>query len=81
MYETSRLLRRRAPRPLPRGRGRIVLRTEQDWDRDLEPVLVEDGGEASTFALEAKKPFLYFKPCLVAGDGSVRWSVGPTCSC
>ena len=71
------LLRRRLRVRYPAGEGRIVLRTELDWDRDLEPVLVEDGGEASSFALEAKKPFLYFKPCLLAGDGSVRWSVGP----
>jgi predicted alpha/beta superfamily hydrolase len=77
MYETSRLLRRELRVRYPAGEGRIVLRTEQDWARDLEPVLVEGGGEAATFALEAKKPFLYFKPCLLAGDGSVRWSVGP----
>jgi predicted alpha/beta superfamily hydrolase len=77
MYETSMRLRRQLRIRYPAGEGRIALRTELDWDRDLEPVLVEDGGDASTFTLEARKPFLYFKPCLVAGDGSVRWSVGP----
>ncbi len=77
MYATSVLLSRQLRVRYPAGEGRIVLRTELDWDRDLQPILVEDGGETSTFALEAKKPFLYFKACLVAGDGSVRWSVGP----
>lgn len=55
----------------------MVLRTELDWESDLEPVEVSDDGETSTFALEARKPFLYFKPCLRNGEGGVRWSVGP----
>ena len=54
----------------------MVLRTELDWDRDLEPVAVSDDGETSTFALETKKPFLYFKPCLKSA-GEVHWAVGP----
>ena len=49
----------------PAGRGRIVLRTEPDWDWNLEPVQVSEDGTTSTFALEADQPFLYFKPCLV----------------
>ena len=61
MYETSMQLRRQLRVRYPAGQGRIVLRTELDWDRDLEPTLVSDGGEVSTFALEARKPFLYFK--------------------
>jgi predicted alpha/beta superfamily hydrolase len=55
----------------------MVLRTELDWDRDLEPVAVSEEGETSTFELEARKPFLYFKPCLRTGDEGVRWCVGP----
>src|SRR6185436_18449607 len=35
-----------------------------------------DDGETSVFELEARKPFLYCKPCLVAADGRVRWAVG-----
>jgi predicted alpha/beta superfamily hydrolase len=77
MYETSMPLRRQIRVRYPAGEGRIVLRTGLDWDRDLPPILVEDGSETWTFALEARKPFVYFKPCLVAGDGSVRWSAGP----
>ena len=74
---TETLLRRKLRVRYPAGRGRIVLRTELDWDRDIEPVAVSDDGETSTFALEAQAPFLYFKPCLRMPDGAgVRWSVG-----
>jgi hypothetical protein len=54
----------------------MVLRTELDWDRDEEPVAVSDDGETSTFDLEARRPFLYFKCVLKAGDSGERWSVG-----
>ena len=75
-YETKMLLRRRIRVRYPAGEGSIVLRTELDWDRDLEPVVVEDDGTTSTFELEARKPFLYFKPCL-RKEGQRRWAVGP----
>ena len=77
MYQTESLLRRELRVRYPAAAGRIVLRTELDWDHDLEPVSVSGDGETSTFVLEARKPFLYFKACLVAADGTVRWSVGP----
>jgi predicted alpha/beta superfamily hydrolase len=76
MYETETLLRRRLRVRYPAGHGRMLLRTELDWDRDLEPVAVSDDGETSTFALETRKPFVYFKPCLRSG-GDVLWAVGP----
>jgi predicted alpha/beta superfamily hydrolase len=76
LYRTETLLRRQLNVRYPAGRGRMVLRTELDWDRDVEPAVVSDDGGTSTFALEARKPFLYFKPCLRAADG-VRWAVGP----
>jgi predicted alpha/beta superfamily hydrolase len=59
--------------PLPDGR--IVLRTELDWDRDLEPTVVSEDGTTFTFELEAKRPFLYFKPCWKIGD-ETRWATG-----
>jgi hypothetical protein len=31
----------------PAGRGEIILRTEQDWERDLAPVSVSDDGQTS----------------------------------
>src|SRR5262245_15266804 len=77
MYETGALLKRQLRVRHPAGHGRMVLRTELDWDRDLEPVEVSDDGTTSTFALAARKPFLYFKPCLRPPDGAARWSVGP----
>ena len=76
MYATQTLLRRQLSVRYPAGQGRIVLRTELDWDEDVEPVEVEDGGETSTFALEARKPFLYFKPCLKSPEGGTTWAVG-----
>jgi predicted alpha/beta superfamily hydrolase len=76
MYQTQRLLRRKLRIRYPAGQGRIVLRTELDWDKDVLPTAVSRDGTTSTFALEAKRPFLYFKPCLRAKDGSVRWAVG-----
>jgi predicted alpha/beta superfamily hydrolase len=77
MYQTETVLRRQLRVRYPAGHGRMVLRTELDWDRDLEPVSVTGDGETSTFALETRKPFLYFKPCLRTDGGGARWSVGP----
>ena len=54
----------------------MILRTEQNWNRDIEPIAISDDGNTFTFQLRAKEPFLYFKPCLVR-DGEFRWSIGP----
>lgn len=77
MYRTKTVLKRELRVRYPGGQGRLVLRTELDWDRDMEPVSMADDGETSIFRLEARKPFLYFKPCLVTVDGGVHWAVGP----
>jgi predicted alpha/beta superfamily hydrolase len=77
LYQTQTLLRRKIRVRYPKGEGRMALRTELDWDHDLEPAAVEDDGETSVFELEARKPFLYFKPCLRKGDAAPRWAVGP----
>jgi len=76
MYRTETLLKRQIRVHYPAGRGRMVLRTELDWERDTVPLAVSDDGETSTFALEARKPFLYFKCVLKAGDSGGLWSVG-----
>jgi len=76
LYRTERTLARTLRVAYPSGRGRIVLRTEKDWERDLEPVAVSEDGNVSTFALEADQPFLYFKPCLVE-SGARHWALGP----
>jgi len=75
-YRTGKLLRRQLRVRYPAAGARIVLRTELDWDRDLEPVSVCDDGTCFTFALEAPRPFLRFKPCLRRG-GEFHWAAGP----
>ena len=75
MYRTGRPLRRTLRVAYPAGRGRMVLRTELDWDRDVEPVEVGADGTVSTFVVEVDRPFLYYKPCLVEG-GTLRWCQG-----
>ena len=55
LYRTERSLARTLRVAYPAGRGRIVLRTEQDWERDIEPVVVSGDGTQSTFALEADR--------------------------
>ena len=59
----------------PLQQGKITLRTEQDWKIDIEPVSVDDNGQALTFNVESELPFLYCKPCLLL-DGEVRWAAG-----
>lgn len=53
----------------------MVLRTEQDWDRDQEPHEVYNDGECFEFRLEHHRPFLFCKPCIVDDQG-LHWSVG-----
>lgn len=59
----------------PLERGRLVLRTERDWDRDVEPVAVSDEGRCFAFELEHDRPFLFCKPCIQDG-AALHWSVG-----
>ena len=75
LYKTSTTLKRTLRVSYPAGNGRIVLRTEQDWDRDIEALEVSEDGNTSTFQLRADQPFLYFKPCLLQ-DGQIHWAVG-----
>jgi len=75
LYRTERLLTRELRVRYPAAEGRIVLRTDLEWDRDVEAVSVSDDRTTYTFRLEAKRPFLYFKPCLRIGD-DLRWAVG-----
>jgi predicted alpha/beta superfamily hydrolase len=76
LYRTERTLTRTLRVAYPAARGSMVLRTEKDWDANLEPVAVSDDRTVSTFELEADQPFLYFKPCLVE-SGSTHWALGP----
>src|ERR1051325_5068538 len=76
LYETRTTLERIVRICYPVEEGRLILRTEQDWDRDIEPIAVNENNTNWSFQVEAAQPFLYFKPCLV-GDEEFRWSVGP----
>jgi predicted alpha/beta superfamily hydrolase len=76
LYKTGATLERTLRVAYPGGSGRIVLRTELDWDKDIEADAVSDDGNRSTFTVRADQPFLYFKPCLVS-DRERHWSVGP----
>jgi predicted alpha/beta superfamily hydrolase len=77
LYSTSTALLRQLRVNYPAGHGRIVLRTDLEWDRDVEPVDVSADGETSTFNIEARKPFVYLKPMLQRPDGEKRWAKGP----
>ena len=76
LYTTETTLKRTLRVSYPAGNGRVILRTEQDWDKDIEPVALSDDGNTSTFQVEADQPFLYFKACLVQ-NGRNHWSIGP----
>jgi predicted alpha/beta superfamily hydrolase len=54
----------------------IVLRTEHDWDRDLEPTRVSAKTGARTFSVPVTTPHLYFKPVMREGSGPI-WAQGP----
>jgi len=57
------------------GSGRIVLRTEADWNADVEAVKVDAARTTFDFVVRTDAPFFDFKPC-IAGDDGFRWSVG-----
>jgi len=57
----------------PNDTGKIVLRTEENWDADVAPNSVN--GSVSEFKVESAKPFFYFKPVLQR-DGANQWSRG-----
>ena len=76
LYKTSTIQKRTLRIAYPAGRGKIVVRTEDDWDKDIEPISISEDGNTLTFELEANKPFLYFKPCLIDDKGEYHWCIG-----
>jgi predicted alpha/beta superfamily hydrolase len=76
LYTTGATLERTLRVAYPGGAGRVIVRTELDWDRDIEADTVSDDGNISTFTIRANQPFLYFKACLVSG-AERHWSIGP----
>ena len=75
LYRTDTVLRRQLRVRYPLTGGRLVLRTDLDWDREVEADAVSDDGTTFTFELAARRPFLYFKPCWKVG-GETRWATG-----
>jgi hypothetical protein len=71
LYTTRTTLERTLRVSYPAGSGRLLLRTEQDWEKEIAPVSVSEDGNTSTFRLRADQPYLYFKPCLKTG---VHWA-------
>lgn len=59
----------------PPENGRVLLRTEFDWNRDIEPSYVSDDRTMSEFVVETDRKYFYFKPVLV-GDRGVTWAKG-----
>lgn len=57
----------------PVGDGRLVLRTEHDWGRDLEPV--DRGSLWADFEVQGGRSWLEYKPCLHR-EGGFFWSQG-----
>ncbi len=55
--------------------GTIALRSDRNWERDIEPAASRDDGRRLIFELPADRPFVYFKPVL-RRDGETRWSQG-----
>lgn len=74
IYRTSALLSRTLRMAYPPEAGGLVLRTELDWNKDVEPTTVSSDG-ISTFEVRAYRPFIYFKPCLVE-NGRFHWARG-----
>jgi predicted alpha/beta superfamily hydrolase len=75
LYKTATTLKRTLRVCYPVGMGKIVLRTESDWDRSIEPIAVSSDGNTSTFEVQADQPYLYFKSCLVR-NGKTLWASG-----
>lgn len=59
----------------PMNAGRLVLRTDLDWNRNLEADSTSSDGTQWTFRFVSSEPFHYFKPCLIQGERFV-WSTG-----
>lgn len=56
--------------------GRIVLSTGPAWADRIEPAAIGDDGHEFEFTLASEHPFLYCRPCLVAG-ADVHPACGP----
>lgn len=60
----------------PQDGGRIALRTDDDWNMDVEAV--SRRGCTTKFQIETDRPYFYFKPVLLRDDVTV-WARGENC--
>jgi hypothetical protein len=59
----------------PTDGERIALRTEENWNSNIEAHSVGQNGSLWEFWIRTERPYFYFKPVLVS-DSSVQWSRG-----
>jgi hypothetical protein len=72
LYRTDQVLHRQLRVRYPLPGGRIVLRTELDWDRDLEAATVSDDG--TTFMQDGKNLF-FPEEAFLGRDWNVEGSI------
>src|SRR6266496_4470323 len=59
----------------PTDSARIMLRTEENWDSNIEAHSIQQDGCISEFQIGIERPYFYFKPVLLR-DGATMWSRG-----
>jgi hypothetical protein len=59
----------------PTDGRRIALRTDEDWDSNVEARSIRQNECISEFQIETDRPYFYFKPVLLR-DGDTAWSRG-----
>jgi predicted alpha/beta superfamily hydrolase len=55
---------------------RLTVRTDEDWNTDLEASQVTEKGDCQTFKLPRSDAYVEFKIVLHEPDGTLRWSTG-----
>ncbi|HET7285906.1 MAG TPA: hypothetical protein VFI71_00505, partial [Pyrinomonadaceae bacterium] len=60
----------------PRNGERIALRTDENWDLDVEAA--SRRGSTTKFQIKTDRPYFYFKPALIR-DGATVWAMGENC--
>jgi predicted alpha/beta superfamily hydrolase len=64
----------------PLERGRIVLRSDVDWERDIQPVRAPRPGRPHEFVVPLTNAHCSFKPVLLdKRGGPPRWAQGENC--
>jgi predicted alpha/beta superfamily hydrolase len=58
----------------PLESGRMVLRTDSDWERSVEPE--SESASEFDFIVPTDSPFFYFKPVILEAGAPPRWSAG-----